>query len=210
MVITYFGASFFKVQFADLSIAVNPISKNSKLKTSRFGADIALVSMNHPDLNGLSEVAFGDKKPFAIVGPGEYEVKEVFIKGFAAGKNREGQLNTMYLVSLEGMNLCFLGALSSKDLETDTKEALPDIDILFVPIGGENVLTASEAYKLAVLLEPRMIIPTHYRTDADGVAALKAFLKEEGVKAEPQEKLTIKKKDLEGKEGEITVLSPAD
>jgi hypothetical protein len=81
MVITYLGADFFKVQFGDITIAVNPISKESKLKQARFGADIALVSANHPDLNGVDMVSHGDKKPFVISGPGEYEIKGVFIKG---------------------------------------------------------------------------------------------------------------------------------
>jgi len=207
MVITWHSLDFFKVQFGDLTIAVNPISKDSKLKTTKFGADIALISKHDADHNGLEQVSFGERKPFAIEGPGEYEVKDVFIKGFPAGKGADGKLNTMYTVSLEGMNLCFLGALSTTDLEADTKASLPDIDILFVPIGGADALTASEAYKLSVLLEPKLIIPAHYRDDEAGLSALKAFLKEEGVsKSEPQEKLTIKKKDLEGKEGDIAVL----
>ena len=89
-----------------------------------------------------------------------------------------------------------------------------EIDILFVPIGGEGVLSASEAHEVAVSLEPRLIIPTHYPSTSSGQVgigekdALKTFLKEGGAEGEKaQEKLTIKKKDLEGKAGEIVVLS---
>ena len=81
MIITYFGGEFFKVQFGDKILAFNPISKDSKLKASRFGADIVLVTAHHEDFNGVDQVTHGDKKPFVITGPGEYEVKEVFIKG---------------------------------------------------------------------------------------------------------------------------------
>ncbi len=218
MVITYFGHEFFKVQFGDITLAFNPISKDSKLKTSRFGADIALISMNNKDMNGEEQISFGEKKAFVIKGPGEYEVKEVFVKGFLSnGKNKDGLLNTIYTVNLEGMNICFLGALANKDLGSDVKEALGDIDILFVPIGGDNVLTPSEGYKLAVSLGARLIIPMHYlpagsaqaggegKTGADN---LKTFLKEGGKgNVMPEEKLTLKKKDLDGKEGEIAVLS---
>ncbi len=207
MVITYHGMDFFRVQFADLVIAVNPISKQSKLPTSRFGADIALISMNHADLNGIEQVSFGEKKPFVIEGPGEYEVKEVFIKGFASGKSLEGMVNTIYKITLEGMNVCTLGALPSIDIDASIKSSLGDIDVLFMPIGGESVITGSEAEKLAVALEPKIIIPMHYREDATGSAALKAFLKESGAeKVEATDKLTLKKKDLEGKEGEVVVL----
>ncbi|MES2087486.1 MAG: MBL fold metallo-hydrolase [Patescibacteria group bacterium] len=212
MIITYLGLEAFKIQFGDTVIAVNPISKDSKRKVSRFGADIALISLNDPDFNGVEAVTHGDRAPFAITGPGEYEIKGIFIKGFKgeshyglkAGSG-ESRLNTIYSLSLEGMNLCFLGALDSKDLSAETKEALDDIDVLFVPIGGEGVLSPSLAYELAVKLEPKIIIPTHYENAQD--KNLKLFLKEageEGIK--PVDKLTLKKKDLEGKEGEAIVL----
>src|SRR5581483_19983 len=83
MVITYLGGAFVKVQFGDITLAVNPVSKDSKkFKPSRFGSDIALVSLNHPDMAGLDQVSFGEKQAFSITGPGEYEIKDVFIKGF--------------------------------------------------------------------------------------------------------------------------------
>jgi len=207
MVITYFGHEFFKVQFGDLTLAFNPISKDSKLKNAKFGADIALVSINTPETNGVEQMVFGEKKAFAITGPGEYEIKEVFIKGFPGGKNKDGKLNTIYFVSLEGMNICFLGALSTKDIPSEAKSAFEDVDILFVPVGGGDVLSASDAYKLAVSIEPHLIIPMHYADDASGKTQLKAFLKE-GEGGEEMEKLTLKKKDLEGKEGDIVVLTP--
>ena len=207
MIITGYGHEFFKIQFGDLVVAFNPISKDSKLKGSRFGADIALLSINTPETNGIEQLSFGEKKPFVISGPGEYEIKDVFIKGFAGGKSKDNKLNTIYFISLEGMSICFLGALPSKDdISPDAKSALESVDILFVPIGGDEVLTASEAYKLAFSIEPKIMIPIHYRDDAAGKAALKTFIKE-GEGGEELEKLTLKKKDLEGKDGDIVVLS---
>ncbi len=205
MVITYHGHQFFRVQFGDLTIAFDPVSKDSKLKGTKFGADIALVSINTPDTSGVEQVTFGEKKPFAIIGPGEYEIKDVFIKGFPGGVNADGKLNTIYFVSLEGMNLCFLGALPIKEIPQEAKAALEEVDVLFVPIGGGNVLSASDAYKLAVSIEPHIIIPMHYGDDAQATV-LKSFLKE-GEESEKLEKLTLKKKDLEGKQGKVVVLS---
>jgi hypothetical protein len=207
MVINYFGHEFFKVQFGDLVVAFNPVSKDSKLKSSKFGADITLISIDTTETNGIEQVTFGEKKPFVISSPGEYEIKEVFIKGFPGGKNKEGKFNTIYFMSLEGMSLCFLGALSTKEIPQEAKAAFEEVDVLFVPIGGGDVLNASEAYKLAVSIEPHVIIPMHYGDDASGKAALKTFLKEGEGGGEEIEKLTIKKKDLEGKEGDIVVLT---
>lgn len=209
MVITYLGGEFFKVQFGDTVLAFNPISKDSKLKTSRFGADVALISLNHSDMNGIDQVSFGEKKAFAVTGPGEYEVKGVYIKGFKSNStyDKEPRLNTIYMVSLEGMNLCFLGALSDKDISNEALEALDEVDILFTPIGGDGVLAPADAYKLAVKLEPKIIIPMHYGSVGDA-NALKVFLKEGGEDAlKPEDKLTLKKKDLEGRKTDIVVLA---
>ncbi len=209
MIITHYGAEFFKIQFGEATLALNPVSKDSKLKSSRFGADVALVSLNDPDFNGVDQIGFGDKMPFIVSGPGEYEIKGIFIKGFGSVSKYGGadHINTIYSVALENMNLCFLGALGTTELPAEIKEALGDIDIVFLPIGGEGVLTAAEANKLATALEPKMIIPMHF----DGVGdkgALTKFLKESGSEdVKPIEKLTIKKKDLEGKEGDVVVLS---
>lgn len=207
MIITYFGGEFFKVQFGDTILAFNPISKDSKLKPSRFGADIVLSTTYHEDFNGIDQVSHGDKKPFVISGPGEYEVKEVFIKGLASESKYGGKdlINTIYTVSLENMNICFLGAINTPELKNETVEALDEIDILFVPIGGEGVLDPVKAYKLAVSLEPKIIIPMHYG-DIGNKDALKIFLKEAGENPKAEPKLTLKKKDLEGKEGDIMLI----
>lgn len=208
MVITYYGMQFFKASFGDTIIAFDPISKDSKLKGAKFGANIVISSTNHPDMNGADNMSYGDKKPFSVFGPGEYEVGGIFIKGFATKTNYGGseKSNTVYMVSMEDMNLVFLGALSESELPSGIKEELDDIDILFTPIGGDGVLSPAEAYKLAVKLEPKIIIPMHMENGS--ADALKKFLKEEGTdNGKPIEKLVIKKKDLTDKDGEIIVLA---
>ena len=82
MVITHHGGQCFKVTLGDLTLVFDPVAKGASLPSVRFGADIALVSRDHPDMNGVDEVTYGDKKPFAITGPGEYERQEVVIQGF--------------------------------------------------------------------------------------------------------------------------------
>lgn len=204
MVISYLGGECFKVTLGDLTLAINPPGKGSKLASAKFGADLALVSLDHEDFNGTENASFGERQPFVIAGPGEYEVKGVAVRGFGAPTTyaKQETINTIYSVSLENINLCFLGALGLPELPAAAKAELDEVDILFVPVGGGDVLDHAAAYKLAVQLGPKVVIPMHY--DA---GSLKAFLKEagaEGTKAE--EKLTVKKKDLEGKEGAVVVL----
>lgn len=208
MIITYSGIQSVKVQFGETVLAFDPISKNSKHKVSSFGADIVLISLNHPDMNGAEQASRGEKKSFAVIGPGEYEIGGVFIKGLPSKSTYGGEecINTIYSINLENMNLCFLGALSDPNLSPEVVSALDGIDILFVPIGGEGTLNASLAEKLSVSLEPSIIIPIHHGSVGEK-DSLKKFLKQSGAEeVKPLDKLTIKKKDLEGKEGEIVVL----
>ncbi|MEK7586149.1 MAG: MBL fold metallo-hydrolase [Patescibacteria group bacterium] len=213
MIITYLGKQFFKIQQGDLVMAFNPISKDSKgsVAPSRFGSAIALSTINHPDYNGFEMVTHGDTVPFSISGPGDYEIKDIFVKGIMTETEIKGKkyINTIYSLSIEGISLCFLGAVSGK-LSTDVVGQIESPDILFVPIGNDDLLSPSEAYKLAVSLEPKVIIPMEYLPtgQAGDEKMLKAFLKEGGQeKVTPIEKLTIKAKELAGREGEIVVLS---
>lgn len=202
MVITYYGLEFFKVQLGDLVIGMNPTGK------TRFGADVSLVSMPHENFSAVENLKHGAKTPFVIDGPGEYEVNGVSVRGFGVKTRYDGEdlWNTIYLLTLEDMKLCFLGALGKKELPAEAKEHMEDVHIVFTPIGG--VLGPEEAYKLSVELGAKIIIPMHY-DGSSGEKNLKIFLKEGGMEKNgaPLDKLVIKKKDAEAKEGEIVVLS---
>ena len=197
MIITYFGKQFFKISQGDLTVAFNPVSKASKSGiTTKFGADIALITTNHPDYNGLEQLSHGEREPFAVVGPGDYEVKEIFIKGAMTDVSLAGKsyVNTVYSLAIDGIKIAFLGTMASGDISKDVRESISEPDILF--------MDAKTAGKIASDLEPKMIIPMDYDD-----ASLKAFLKEMGEeKAEVVDKLTLKRKDLEGKDGEVIVL----
>jgi L-ascorbate metabolism protein UlaG (beta-lactamase superfamily) len=207
MIITYLGKQFFKIGQGSLTVAFNPISKESKFASSasRFGSDIAFSTINHPDYNGFEMVSHGETVPFEISGPGDYEIKDIFVKGIMTETTISGKkyINTIYSLSIENISLCFLGAVSDEKLSSSIRGQIESPDILFIPIGNNELLDPIEAYKLAVTLEPKIIIPMDYDEKT-----LKIFLKEAGQeKVTAIEKLTIKAKELIGREGEIVVLS---
>lgn len=213
MVITHHGGQCFKVTLGDLTIVFDPISKGATLPSVRFGADIALVSRNHPDMNGIDEVTYGDKVPFAVTGPGEYERQGVVIQGFLSSsaygltKGQESAVNTIYSVDLEDMTIVHLGALADAELSKEAREGIGEIDVLFVPVGSDGVLTPAKAHELAVSLEPKIIIPMHWSGMGEP-KSLETFLKDAGSASETVDKLTLKKKDLAGRDGSILVLTP--
>ncbi len=213
MIITYFGKQFFKIQQGDMVLAFNPVSKSSKTGISaHFGSDIALITTNHADYNGIEQLSHGERAPFTITGPGDYEVKGIFIKGVLSNVEIGGKkyINTMYVFSVDNISIAFLGALGPEtegEISKESREAINNPDILFIPVGGHgkdgaSLLDAKSSAKLASSLEPKLIIPMDFDD-----SSLKAFLKETGEeKAEVVDKLTLKLKDLEGKEGEVIVL----
>ena len=204
MILTFHEGACIRASAGDTTLVLGPISKQSKnFKPTNFGADVAFIPLNHLDTNGAEEAGRGEKQPFIISGPGEYEIKDVTVAGFSAGSKYGGEprINTVYSIHFDGMSLLYLGALGDFDLPGDVLE-MDSPDVLIIPIGGIGTLSPSEAQKLAVKLEAKIIIPVLYDEKS-----LKQFLKEageEGVK--PVDKLTLKPRDLAGKENEVVVL----
>ncbi|MGM0629334.1 MAG: MBL fold metallo-hydrolase [Patescibacteria group bacterium] len=210
MIINFAGLQTFKIQFGDTIIAVNPASKQSDniKQPLKFGADLTLISLDHPDFNGSDNNYNSNKTPFIIDGPGEYEVGGITVTGFSSLANHESRrINTIYTLRLESMNLCILGALCDADIPAETLEKIDGVDIVFVPIGGEGVLGPAEAYKLSVKLEAKVMIPCHYLDVND--ACVSDFMNETGAdKSAIIDKFTVKRKDIEGANGEVRILSP--
>jgi L-ascorbate metabolism protein UlaG (beta-lactamase superfamily) len=209
MVITYYGKQYCKLTLGDLTIAINPPSKISKVmpKPPRFGADIVLITTNHPDYNGVETVTLGDKEPFVIDGPGNYEVKECFINGAKSTVVLDGNeyINTVYGFELDGIKVVIMGALSDiSTLSVEGKEIAGAADMLFIPIEGGDVFDSTKAYKVATTFSPSIIIPL-----ASDEALITRLLKEAGQeKSEMLDKATLKRRDLEGKESFVIALSP--
>ena len=216
MILTYHEGTCIRAAAGDTTLVLGPVSKASKnFKPTNFGADVAFISFDHPDMNGADEAVRGDKQPFVITGPGEYEVKDISVAAFPAGsfynggpsstkatEGKEGKINTVYSIHFDGLSVLYLGALGDLDLPGDVLE-MDAPDILIIPIGNNGALSPAEAQKLAVKLEAKIIIPVLYDDKS-----LKQFLKEAGAEGvTPIDKLTVKPRDVADKESEVVVLS---
>lgn len=203
MIITYFGNQFFKVAQGDTVVAINPPSKDSKSGkgASRFGSNLLLITTNHPDFNGVETATYGDNVPFVIDGPGEYEHSGIAVGGTGTMTHIDDKEynTTAYSMLLEDIKIGFLGPIEKPLVDTEL-DVLSGTDILFVPV---DRIGPAQAYKLAVAIGPKIMIPMSYTKDS-----LKTFLKEAGEDTvEALDKLTIRKKEIESKDGEVIVLS---
>lgn len=203
MVITYLGQSFVRVQQGEMIIAFSPVAKEVEASVSRFGADLALLS-DHSPLGGASDtVTYGNKIPFIVDGPGEYEWGGIFIQG-TASVGAEAKVNTIYSLAVDGIRLCHLGLLTKAELTDEEIEELGSVDILFVPLNEAEALSPSAGAKLATSLEAKIIIPLAFGPKANDL--LDKFLQTAGGGQVVGDKLSLKRKDLEGKVGEVMVI----
>jgi L-ascorbate metabolism protein UlaG (beta-lactamase superfamily) len=206
MVITYAGGYCFKISSGDTMIAVNPPESTSAHKVAKFGADVVLISTQHPDWNGEGTAMLGGKEPFVVRGPGAYEIGDVVVTGYASEGALVGETseyaNTVYVVRFDGIKILILGALSNNKISQDALGDAGDVDIVFVPVGGAT-LEPKKAHELVVKLEAKVIIPYAVGNERE----LSEFLENEGAKGvKPVDKLTLRAKEVAGMSGEIVIL----
>jgi len=217
MNITWYGYSCFKMEFGTrggtkVSLVTDPFAKEGRNGLPRtLSADIVTVSHDHERHNNIKEVS---GEPFVIDGPGEYEVKDIMVTGIkACHDNQQCEVrgsNTLFYIVADGIHLAHLGDLDHK-LEESQMADVHNIDILFVPIGGGDVLDAKQAVEVISQFEPRIIIPMHYQTErwGKGMDGLQPFLKAMGVATpETVSRLKVTARDLPQEETKVVVIEP--
>src|SRR5512136_1758882 len=181
--ITWLGHSCFRLRDRTATAVTDPYGKDLGLNLVRVRADIVTVSHDAEDHNYVK----GVKGDFQVLnGPGEYEVSSVFVTGLELRGDRKkkdaagGLRNTVFLFEFEDVTICHLGDLNLVPTQAQVEEALGEVDVLLIPVGGGESLNASQASEVVSLLEPHIVIPMHYHVP-DSMAQLdpvSKFLKE--------------------------------
>jgi L-ascorbate metabolism protein UlaG (beta-lactamase superfamily) len=199
MEIVWLGHSCFRIRGREATIVTDPFDKTLGYPMKKVTANIVTVSHPHPRHNHSEGVA-GDPK--VISRPGEYEIHNVFINGILtfhdADKGERLGKNTAFLFQIEEVSICHLGDLGHIPT-SEQIEQMSDADILMVPVGGGNTIGAAAAVETISLIQPKIVMPMHYRTEAvtGDLEPPDRFLKEMGVKeAMIQPKLTVSKSAL--------------
>jgi len=210
MTITWYGQSCFRIEGKNASVLIDPFSKEIGLRPPRLNDNIFLVSHEHPDHNNVEGVG---PEQFVIRGPGEYEKAGVSIEGILSyhddtGGTQRG-LNTIYVIRMDDLRLCHLGDVGQAKLTDEQIEAIGDVDILFVPVGGVYTINGEQAAGMVNEIEPKVIIPMHYKIPGLNVEieGPEKFLKKMGIKPEEMENFKIAKKTLPTEEIKLVVLS---
>ncbi|PKM91558.1 MBL fold metallo-hydrolase [Candidatus Falkowbacteria bacterium HGW-Falkowbacteria-1] len=213
MIINYFGHSCFKIEEKingeNVSLITDPFDSSVGLKVPNVEADIVSVSHSHPDHANVSALR---GKPFVVDCAGEYDIKGVIIEGIKSyhdeKKGTERGENIIFRFDIEGISLAHLGDLGDA-LDNKQLEKIGGIDILFIPVGGRYTLDAKKAVEAISQIEPRIVIPMHYKTEGSkiDIDGIDKFIKEIGIAPNFEEKLKISKRDLPSEDMKLIIFN---
>ncbi len=201
MEITWLGHSCFRLRGRDATVLTDPCAKTTGYSIGRPTADIVTVSHDHPAHNNVKAVP---GTPRVVEGPGEFEIAGVLIMGVRTyhdkEQGKEFGKNTAFVFELDDVRVCHLGDLGHVPTPQQVEE-LSGVDILLAPVGGGSTIGGAAAAETVSLLEPKLVIPMHYKTPASKgeLEPLDRFLKEIGAPGavnEKQPKLSVTKSTL--------------
>jgi L-ascorbate metabolism protein UlaG (beta-lactamase superfamily) len=200
MDITWLGHACVRLRGKDGVVLMDPCAKSTGYTIGKQAADIVTASRKDPEHEFVEAVSTPHR---LLDAPGEYEIGGVLLHGVQTAhhtrKNGErGQRNVAFVVEIDDLRVCHLGDLDHTPSQ-DLIEELSDIDVLFTPVGGHGALDAAGAAEVISLLQPRLVVPMRYRTDAAAIELdpLDPFIKQLSSSApEPQAKLSITRTNL--------------
>lgn len=199
MDITWLGHSCFRIKGNQAVIITDPFPPNLGYSLGKQTANIVTVSHPHPSHSYVQDIG---GEPKLITGPGEYEISNVLIIGIAtfhdAVKGQSRGKNTVYLMEIDGVAVCHLGDIGHV-LSDEHVEEMGNVDVLLLPVGGVSTINAAMAAEVIRKLEPKAVIPMHYKTPAldRELDPVDNFLKEMGMgQVEPRPKLSLSRSNL--------------
>lgn len=199
MDISWLGHSCFRIKGSQGTVITDPYSPSLGYSLGKPTANIVTVSHQHP---GHSYVQGIGGEPRLVTGPGEYEISGVLIIGIATfhddQRGGKGGKNTAYLMEIDEISICHLGDLGHV-LTAEQVEEIGNVDVLLLPVGGVSTITAPVAAEVVRQLEPKAVIPMHYKTSVLSwdLEPVENFLKEVGVKeVNSQPKLSFNRSSL--------------
>ncbi|HKD33948.1 MAG TPA: MBL fold metallo-hydrolase [Gaiellaceae bacterium] len=177
MKIRWFGQSAFLLT-GERSVFIDPFGDVSRLTSQGIqfdyppiegiSADLVLVTHEHGDHNGAEVVAGSPVVLRTTAGRLDSPVGEVVAiasEHDAAAGTKAGP-NTIFCFSLDGLRVCHFGDFGQDALRAEQRDAIGAVDVLFMPVGGGPTIGGAAAAELVRSLNPRLVVPMHYRTPA--------------------------------------------
>lgn len=201
MILRYFGHALFTMTLdGGTTILTDPYGSFCRYPRRSLEADIVTISHHHYDHDAL-EIVYG--KPVVLDEAGYYMPADgIIITGIPTfHDNHEGLRrgkNIVFIIAAEGLRIVHLGDLGHLPDEVQ-REAIGEVDVLLIPVGGTFTLNAQRAFQCVELLKPRVTVPMHYQTRFSvdlGVATETEFLQLMHICPEPMMECKISKETI--------------
>jgi L-ascorbate metabolism protein UlaG (beta-lactamase superfamily) len=177
MHVEWFGQSAFTLTADGAKVFIDPFGDMSQLTADRGltfeyppieqdEVDLLLVTHEHVDHNGVEAIAGEPGILRATAGTLESPIGEVVAIASehddAAGTARGP--NTIFAFTLDGVRVAHFGDFGQRELRPEQAAPLEGVELLFLPVGGGPTIGGEAAAAIAEALEPRWVVPMHYRT----------------------------------------------
>ena len=222
MKIRWFGQSAFLVTGSQ-RVAIDPFGPMNHLAAQRgiefryppiedIEADVLLITHEHSDHNAVEAIGGSPATLRSTAGTLDLPLGPVVAVASehddVAGTKRGP--NTIFRFELDGLALCHLGDFGQARLRDEQRHALGHVDVLFLPAGGGPTVGGEESAELVRTLQPRLVVPMHYRTDAvNFLDPPDAFLDALGARTERVAASEFEVEPLLGEPDAPTVVLPA-
>lgn len=154
-------------------LVMDPYSKEVGFTLPKVEAAVVTISHNHSDHNNVAGVA---GKPFVIREAGEYEVAGFSIEAIPsfhdAAQGKERGANLIVRAQTPEVSFVHFGDFGQDELTLEQIEAIGDVDVAFIPVGGTFTVDGAGAAKIISQLEPKVVVPIHYKIEGIAIDAL--------------------------------------
>ncbi len=222
MRVEWHGQSAFTLTGGGASVFIDPFADMSALTEARGlqfdyppiaadGIDLVLVTHEHSDHNGVEAIAGEPPTLRATAGRHESPVGEVI--GIASEHDEsagtERGPNTIFVFDLDGTRVAHFGDFGQVGLRPEQRAALGDVDLVFLPVGGGPTIGAAQAAGIVAALEPRWVVPMHYRTPRIGFLETEEEFAGLMPRVERVERTSFDTADLPEADGTLVVIPAA-
>jgi L-ascorbate metabolism protein UlaG (beta-lactamase superfamily) len=165
MKITWLGHSCFLLEDSKgITLLTDPFDSTLGYEVYKGNPNIVTISHNHFDHNYIKEL---NGECEIVDNLGTYNLNDIYIKGTPSYHDKNKGLkrgdNIIYTFRMDKYSLCHLGDLGHS-LSSNDIEAIGDVDILFIPVGGNFTIDGKEASEITKKINPKIVFPMHYKT----------------------------------------------
>ncbi|HLY51009.1 MAG TPA: MBL fold metallo-hydrolase [Solirubrobacteraceae bacterium] len=181
MQIQWYGQAAFRLEASEATVFIDPFGDLSQL-AQRLGvkldyppiedvsADLVLVTHEHGDHNGVEVIQGSPAVLRSTAGRLNSPIGDVvaIASEHDAAAGTERGPNTIFVLTLDGTRIAHFGDFGQRALRDEQAAAIGAVDLVFLPVGAGPTIGPEQAQLIVERLDPRWVVPMHYRTEKIG------------------------------------------